>query len=289
MPENLRAIRRKIKTVQSIGKITRAMKMVAAAKLRRAQGQVDAGRVYWDALAQLIGHVADCAEELSHPFLQPGPGETDAVLVIGGSRGLCGSYNVSLLRHALQSVSSLKPRPRLMTVGPKAQQFLSKRGWAIEKAFGVPEESERLQMATDVAAGLRELFLSGQVGTIHVVFTEFYSAIRHRPLTRQLLPVQAAEMHDKNGGGIGDYIFEPAAEQLLGGLLPRAVDAAVYRMLLESAAAEEGARMAAMTAATDNADEMTTTLKRDLNRARQSQITTELLEVVSGAEALESG
>ncbi len=286
MPQNLRAIRRKIRTVHNIWKITRAMKMVAAAKLRRVQGLVEDGRTYWDLLNQVISHVAGRAEELTHPLLQPRAAEGVGVLVIGGNRGLCGSYNVALLRHAHEFVESLAPRPvRLVTVGPKARLFFARQGLPLAEEFATPDDGIRLLLAREIGRLLCEDFLSDRVGEVHVVFTRFYSAIRHVPTVRQLLPIQPPAAQD-NGQGASSFIFEPPAEQLLESLLPRAIDSLVYEMLLQSAAAEEGARMAAMSAATDNAQELITTLTRDLNRARQSQITNEILEVVAGANAL---
>ena len=287
MPANLRAIRRKVRTVNSIRQITRAMKMVAAAKLKRVQGQVENGRAYWDRLDEIMQRVAAHAGDVSHPFLEPGAGEGVGVLVIGGSRGLCGSYNVSLLRHAQEFVDEQQAkRPvKLTTVGPKAQQFFTSRGYEIAEAFQMPAEGQRFGQSAEISRMLRDDFVMGRVGEVYVLYTDFRTAIHHIPTTRKLLPIEppTAQAHAAES-----LIFEPPAEELLGSLLPRAVDAAVYRMLLQSAASEEGARMAAMTAATDNAEEMITQLTRDLNRARQTQITTEILEVIAGADALMS-
>lgn len=285
MPQNLRAIRRKIRTVQNIRKITRAMKMVAAAKLRRVQGQVENGRAYWQRLHEIIGHVAAQAGEVTHPLLEPNGIETVGVLVIGGSRGLCGSYNVALLRHAHEFLESLNRPVVLTTLGPRALRYFTRHGYHVEEGFPTPEEAQRLAQASALSSLLQERFLSGVVGEVHVIYTRFYSAIRHVPTTRQLLPIQAVAPGG-TGAGVQSYLYEPPAEELLGSLLPRAIDAEVYEMLLQSAAAEEGARMAAMSAATDNAEEMIVTLNRDLNRARQSQITKEILEVIAGADAL---
>lgn len=283
MPQNLRAIRRKVRTVRSIWKITRAMKMVAAARLRRIQGQVDNGRAYWDRLDEIIGHVAAQAGEVSHPLLEPRDAEPVAVVAIAGERGLCGSYNAAVLRHAYGFVESLERPVTLITVGAKARAFFRRRGVTIAHALELPDEQHRLIMARDLSRDLRERFLADQVGEVHVVYTRFYSPIRHVPTIRQLLPV-APPVADE--GGVAPYLFEPPAEELLGSLLPRALDAMVYEMLLQSAASEEGARMTAMTAATDNAQEMITNLTREFNRARQAQITSEILEVVGGANAL---
>jgi F-type H+-transporting ATPase subunit gamma len=284
MPQNLRAIRRKIRTVQSIWKITRAMKMVAAAKLRRVQGQVERGRTYWERLEAIIRDVAAQAGEVSHPFLQPSEAEKVALVVIGGARGLCGSYNVALLRQAQEFLDSQERPVEVISVGAKARQYFARTG-RLGRVLETPDEAQRLLQAREISRMLREMFLKGEVGEVHVAYTRFYSAIRQVPTVRQLLPIVPQQEHG-NGNGNRSFLYEPPAEKLLGSLLPRAIDAEIYEMLLNAAASEEGARMAAMTAATDNAQEMIGTLTRDLNRARQSQITSEILEVVAGADAL---
>jgi F-type H+-transporting ATPase subunit gamma len=289
MPQNLREIRRKIKTVQSIWKITRAMKMVAAAKLRRLQASVESGRVYWQRLDDIMAHVGAQAGEVSHPFLETSDVPDVAVLVIGGARGLCGSYNVALLRQAGEFAAATRRPMRLTTVGPRARLFFARQGITIQDELEVPDEKHRLLQARDISRTLRTAFLNREVGEVHAVYTHFHSAIHNVPTVRQILPIVPPA--PEPGGGTGAVhqracIFEPPAEQLLGSLLPRAIDAMIYEMLLQSAASEEGSRMAAMTAATDNAQEMTTNLTRELNRARQSQITSEILEIVSGADAL---
>lgn len=284
MPQNLRAIRRKVRTVRSIWKITRAMKMVAAARLRRIQGQVDNGRAYWDRLDEIISRVAAQAGEVSHPLLQPRDVEPLAVVVIAGERGLCGSYNAAVLRHAYGFIEGLERPVTLITIGTKARAFFRRRGVPIAHALDLPDEQYRLMMARDLSRDLRERFLADQVGEVHVVYTRFFSPIRHVPTTRQLLPIAPPAADEAVAAE--PYIFEPPAEELLGSLLPRALDAMVYEMLLQSAASEEGARMTAMTAATDNAQEMITDLTREFNRARQAEITSEILEVVAGANAL---
>jgi len=289
MPQNLRATRRKIRTVQSIHKITRAMKMVAAARLRRVQSGVDNGRMYWELLDRMISHVAATAGEFTHPLLEPGDDTKPAgVVVIGGSRGLCGSYNVALLRRAQDVIEGLRRPVEVVTIGAKAWQFARRQGWDIRDQFSSPDEEHRLIAAREISRTLRQHFLQGDFSEVYVVYTQFYSAIRHVPAVRQLLPIAAPPAEEINGQANVSYIYEPPAEELLASLLPRAIDSSVYEMMLMSTAAEEGARMTAMTAATDNAEEMITNLTREANRIRQTQITTEILEVVGGAEALSS-
>ena len=284
MPQNLRAIRRKIKTVQGIAKITRTMKMVAAAKLRRVQGAVENGRAYWDALEAIVGRVASQAEEFGHPLLEARNVERVGLLVIGGSRGLCGSYNVSLHRAVNDHLRALSTPVRAWSVGPKAAQFLTSHACPPLQEFHSPADEERYAFARDLARMLQDQFLSGTVDEVQVAYTQFRSTINHVPTVGTLLPIEPPAGDDDLAAS--QYIFEPPAEELLATLLPRSVEATVYRMLLESAASEEASRMTAMTAATENAQDLVVDLQRDLNRARQAQITTELLEVISGAEAL---
>jgi len=288
MPQNLRAIRRKIRTVQGIAKITRTMKMVAAAKLRRVQGQVENGRAYWDALDGIMQHVAGQAGEITHPLLQHNDADTVGVLVIGGSRGLCGSYNVSLHRRVQEFIRELDEPIKLWTVGPKAGQFLTRIACRPHTICDSPDDTQRFGVAMDLSRSLQDAFLAGQINSVYVIYTQFLSAINQIPAVRLLLPIEPPAAEHGNGD-VARYIYEPPAEELLATLLPRSIDAALYRMMLESAASEEASRMTAMTAATDNAQELITDLSRALNRARQTQITTEILEVISGAEALTSG
>jgi F-type H+-transporting ATPase subunit gamma len=207
--------------------------------------------------------------------------------VIGGARGLCGGYNVALLRHAQEFLDSQEKPTEIITVGIKARQYFAHSAH-LGQTMETPDDVHRLLQAREIARVLREMFLKGEVGEVHVVYTRFYSAIRQVPTVRQLLPIAPAEEKGTGNGssGVKSFLYEPPAEELLGSLLPRAIDAAVYEMLLNAAASEEGARMAAMTAATDNAQELMVSLTRELNRARQTQITNEILEVVAGADAL---
>lgn len=285
MPQNLRAIRRKIKTVQGIAKITRTMKMVAAAKLRRVQGMVENGRAYWDALEAIVGRVAAQTEDFQHPLLETRKVERVGLLVIGGSRGLCGSYNVSLHREVADHLRTLTSPVVTMSVGPKAASFLSSNACAPRNAFDCTSDEMRFEFARSLARMLQEQFLSGALDEVQVAYTQFRSAISHVPTVKTILPIEPPAVADDSLEA-SHYIFEPPAEELLATLLPRSLEANLYRMLLESAASEEASRMTAMAAATDNAQDLIVDLQRDLNRARQTQITTEILEVISGAEAL---
>jgi F-type H+-transporting ATPase subunit gamma len=209
------------------------------------------------------------------------------VVVVGGARGLCGSYNVVLLRAANDHVKSIDEELRLLTVGQKARVFFDRQRREIHLSLTTPDEAHRILQAREISRVLQGMYLRGEVGQVDFVYTEFLSAIRQHAKVRQFLPIEPAEQDDDNGGAhAASAIFEPPAEELLNTLLPRALDSMVYEMLLQSATSEEGARMAAMSAATENAAEMRRQLTQGLNRARQALITGEILEIVSGANAL---
>lgn len=285
MGANLRVIRRKIKTVGNIWQITRAMQMVAASRLKRIQPRVEASREYLRRLSEITTDVAARVPADLHPYLQERPVASVGLLLVAGDRGLAGSHNASILRVAEQYMAAAEAPVTLLTVGARATDFARRRGWT--DVLGVPAPGTGdSQDALQAARTARALFDSGHIDRLDIIYTEFISPLRRPARLQQLLPIVAGETAHGNGG---EYLFDPPAEELLAGLLPRTVEAQIINMLLQSAAAEHAARMTAMAAATDNAAELRETLVRDLNRARQAGITTELLEVVSGADALSQG
>jgi F-type H+-transporting ATPase subunit gamma len=287
MGTNLRAIRRKTKTVRNIWQITRAMQMVSAAKLKRVQPTVEASREYMRRLTEVTASVAASCPAGLHPYLQQRPVQAHGVVVIAGDKGLCGSHNVNLLRTAEEFLASLTEPARVYCVGAKAIDYGRRRQWdVVGQALG-PGLGDESRKALTIAREVRGLFDSGQVDTLQVIYTEFRSPMQRPPAVAQLVPIGGESM--ATGAAVADYIFEPEAERLLATLLPRTVEARLVNMLLQSLAAEHAARMTAMSAATENAEELRGTLTRELNRARQQQITSEILEVVSGADALQQG
>lgn len=287
MPVNIRKLRRKIRTVGNIQQITRAMRMVAAARLKRIQSRVEMGRTYRDKMHEILARVAPLAREVEHPLLAVRELRRVAVVPVAADRGLCGSYNVNLNREAQAAIEELlhsDVETTVITIGRKARDYLSFRG--IEPAYHFSQISGEggVEHALDIAHFLRALYETEEVDEIRVIYSRFVSTIRHVPTEVQLLPLQPPEGEPTELGP--DYIFEPEPERLFARLLPRYVDTMVYHLLLEAAASEQGARMAAMTAATDNCEDLLTTLTREHNRARQQAITTEVIEVASGAEAL---
>ena len=283
-----RAIRRKIRAVQKIQQITKAMRAVAAARLRKVRGKVEAGRPYFEGMRGVLGRVAMQAEQVQHPLLEVRPVVSTCVVAIGADKGLCGSYNVNLGRAAQQLIVSLDAQglqPVVITVGRKVRDFLRFRGVASERHFPQLTPDSTVAEASQVARQVRELYESGRVDEVRIVYTRFINPMEHRSTEVTLLPLRPPEVRDQARTGI-EYIFEPVPERLLEHLLPRYFDTQLYHLLLEAMASEQGARMVAMTAATDNAGELIEHLTLERNKARQQHITGELLDIVGGAEAL---
>ncbi len=286
MSQDLRTIRRKIRAIENIRHITKAMQMVAAAKLQRVQGRVTEGRPYWDRLKSMMEHVAPQAGSIEHPLLQVREPSKIGLVVIASDKGLCGGYNHSIMREAERFIAASEQPVAVVTIGSRAEQYARKRGWELTEHF--PQITERTQFAEvlQVATHLRHLYEAHEVDQLHVTYSRFYSALRTVPTTEQVLPVTMAQTEADAPAGEVEYIFEPNAAELLGRLLPRYVDTFVYHVLLEAQASEHAARMAAMTAASDNAGELLHDLTLERNRARQASITNEMLTIATGAEAL---
>lgn len=277
---NTRDIKRRISSVNSIGHITKAMEMVAGAKLRRAQANVIASRPYTLQLAQLISRLQKSGLEISNPLLEPGTGPA-AYIVLAGDRGLSGAYNANILRFALETVRN-NPGP-VIVVGRKAKDFFSKGGQKIIGEYSLKYEDPTYADAANIVKPLLGNFREGIIGSLHLIYTEFVSVLNHKPAVVQLLPIMGLVDSEDTG----PYIYEPSPQEVLERLLPRYLCSLVYQGLLESKASEFGAQRTAMKSATDNANEMIEQLTLSYNRARQTAITQELLEVVNGAQALE--
>jgi F-type H+-transporting ATPase subunit gamma len=281
----MRDIRRRIRTVRSIQQITKALKMVAAARLQRAQSRATAARPYADEMLAVMRHLASVGGEVQHPLLEVREPVNIGVLMITSDRGMAGSYNTNVIRRVSEIIAPYeKERVKLIAVGKKGRVFFANRGFEIAAGFSMPSSEVGFAEARIVSRTIGEIFLSRQVDIVHVVYTRFYSAIRQTVTDLMLLPATPPE--DELPEHVENYIFEPKPEELLGSLLPRYVDTQVYRAMLESLASEHGARMTAMTAATDSGAEMIDRLTLDFNRARQAAITKEIAEIVGGAEAL---
>jgi F-type H+-transporting ATPase subunit gamma len=284
----LRDIRRRIRSVQSTQKITRAMKLVAAAKLRRAQERVLEARPYATRMAALVGTLTRALGEDKHPLLARRAGPRRLVVAVTADKGLCGAFNSNVIRRTQEVLrAGSEGAVELAAVGRKARDFYRRRAWPIRlERLGLLDRVSFAQ-ARELAGALMRAYLEDEADAVWLVFNEFRSVAVQRVVVEPLLPIPIGAGDGAPGAGPGvDYLYEPDPVTILSALLPRHVEVQVYRALLESAAGEHGARMTAMEAATKNAQEMIGLLTIQYNKARQERITKELLDIVGGAEAL---
>lgn len=286
----LKQIRQRIKTAKSIQQITRAMKLVAAARLKKAQDRVLEARPYSDKMREFMLSFSAAGELPSHPLLEKRDVQRIGLILVSADRGLAGSYNTNLIRRAGEWLKAQPVPVKLIGVGKKGALFFSKRGFELVHQHTVPTAGATLADAQEVTRLAREMFESGEVDAIYLCYSKFYSPIRQVPQVIQLLPIEPPQNSDPEAAARlrKEYRFEPEPDLLMGILLPKYVLTIIYQALLESTASEHGSRMTAMTSATDNAGKMIHTLTLTANRARQAGITKEILEVVGGAEALKN-
>ena len=283
---NTRDLQRRIRSVKGTQQITKAMKMVAAAKLRRAQEAVTNARPYADTLSKVLANVADRTEE-SHPLLKRRAGGRVWLVVVSSDKGLCGSFNANLLRQVEKDLRNQRwADVEVLSVGRKASDFFRVRDWSV--AHNERETMSQLSAADGPRLGLMfmKAFTSGQVDEVWLAYNKFVSVLRQEITFEQLLPIEPPEADPGARDAAADYLYEPTAAGLLAELLPRYVETEVQRVLYDSAAAEQASRMTSMEAATKNAGEMIDALTLLYNRTRQAAITKELIEIVSGAQAL---
>jgi F-type H+-transporting ATPase subunit gamma len=279
---NLLDIRRRIRSVKNTQQITRAMKMVAAARLRRAQDRILATRPYALEMREVISHLAAQPEAPRHPLLERREGDALLLAVVTGDKGLAGAFNANVLRRS-QEVERRHPEAELLLLGKKGADFYRRRGRPIFERYTTLFSGVEYRHAQEIAEKLIAAFTEGRYDRVTVVYNRFRSMLIQDLTEELLLPVEPAAEAPQTA--VREYLFEPSAKQILEELLPRYLAFQIYRILLESQAAEHAARMTAMDAATKNASEMIEDLTLDLNRARQAAITKEIIEVVSGANA----
>lgn len=293
---NLRAIRKRIGSVKSTQQITKAMKMVSAAKLKRAQDAIVAARPYAARMREVVRSLAGRAPEEAHPLLTPREAKRLALLVITSDRGLCGGFNSNLLRAANRFMADRRGSYEeivLFVAGRKARDFFRRRGVPMRQEYVGVLGSLSYAHAERFSRDLVEGYLAGEFDEVVVAFNEFRSAISQAVRFDGLFPI-ALEPEKAKGEGAGpayaaadiDYLYEPSRKEILEVLLPKYVETQIFRVLLESVAGEHGARMTAMDSATSNAVDMISRLTLQMNRARQAAITKELMEIIGGAEAL---
>jgi F-type H+-transporting ATPase subunit gamma len=301
---SLRDIRGRIGSVKNTQQITRAMKMVAAAKLRRAQERIFTTRPYAFKIREMIGHLRQRLDPTDHPLFQPREEIRGALLIVVTSdRGLAGAFNTNLLKVAEVEIAERFAAPRdagtlhVLAVGRKAHEYFAKRGYPMVGDFRGLFNDLRFPKAGQIVDLAVEGYLAGQWDAVEVVYNEFKNTITQNRIAEPLIPIpadailtpvmEASASYDTDAAsGDVEYLFEPSAEVLLEKLIPEFLQYQLWRMLLESNAAEQGARMVAMDNATTNAGELLKDLQLTYNRARQAAITTEIIEISSGAEAL---
>jgi F-type H+-transporting ATPase subunit gamma len=278
-------IRRRIRSVKNTQQITKAMKMVSAAKLRRAQERMFAARPYAAALREVLSSVATRVEELEHPLLEAREEKSVLLLVVTSDKGLCGAFNANVIKAAQNALRERNwSSVELLPIGRKANDFFRRRTIPIRREATHVFQALSLETAQEIAKTIIDDFIGGRVDAVYVAYNEFKSIIAQNVRLERLLPIERA--WDERATAI-EYLYEPGPEQILNDLLPKHIEFQLYRILLESAAAEQGARMSAMEAATKNAKDMIDHLTLTYNRIRQASITKEIIEIVSGAAAQE--
>ena len=297
--ESTRDIKGRIKSVTNIQQITKAMKMVAAARLRKAEEKAHGARPYADKVEELLRRASSAAPGYSNPLLAERETKVTGYLVICGDKGLAGAYNSNVMKQTLAEIAGKDPESyRLYVCGKQARNYLKFRGYRMDSYhFGFsdkPSADDSIALAKEVIG----LFDKGEIDEVKIIYTKFYTALRQQVTVTRLLPIEAPEAEEaaeetttadglKVTKGEVPYIFMPDAAAVLDNLLPEYVQVQIYSAMLQSAASELGSRMAAMSAATDNATERIADLNLSYNKARQAQVTNEISEIVGGANALE--
>ncbi len=287
MAKGTKELQLRIKGVKNIQQITRAMEMVATQKLKRLQGRADAARPFSEKIQEMVGRLAGSVHRDLSPLLEDRKIETTANVVISSDKGMCGGYNANLVRFTLSLLGSAENEQRLHVLGNKGDTLLRARGRSVDHKYDEVVEKLDYNAVRAMARALVVQFLDGDIDELRLVYTAYLSAGRQQPVAVSILPIDPASLLSDDADTSGtDFIIEPDEETLLKDLLPKFLEIKVYSAILESLASEFTARRNAMKQATDAADDMITSLRRQFNRARQESITSELLEVSSGAEAL---
>ena len=282
---SLRDIRRRIKGVQNIRQVTKAMNMIAAARLRRAQSKAESARPYADRLSKILKDVvASSGGAARHPLMAQREVGNVALILVTADRGLCGAFNAGIIREAQRFLIDQTVPVALITVGRKGRDYFQRLGYTISHHFPQPSRDVRLEEVGTISKQIVSDYGTTKYDRVYLAYAKFVSVLKSEPTVTQLLPLGRGQ--DAARGTNTRYQFEPDAAELLDTLLPLYVEALVYRALVEVLASEQAARMIAMKSATDSASDMINRLTREYNGARQSSITKALLEVVAGADAL---
>lgn len=278
----MKEIKKRIKSFKNTQQITKAMKMVAASKLRQVQPYVAEARPYAEKLQEVLGRAA-AKSDYTHPLLEQRAVKKIGYVVVTGDRGLCGGFNSNIMRLTEHKIKASSVESLLLTVGKKGGEYFRFRKYNIVEAYTDIGDKPTYSQGKELAGRIMKLYEEGTFDEVYISYTKFKSAITQEPIVQKLLPVEPPTDME---GIKADYIYEPSAGSVLKTLLPRYVETLVFRALLESKTSELGARMTAMSSATDNANEMIAKLTLSFNRARQAAITSEISEIVAGANAL---
>ncbi len=284
-----RVLRRRIRSVQSTKKITRAMELIAATRVVKAQQRAADARPYSEQITEVIQHLSQAGAGREHPLLRQAESlDKVAFVVITSDRGLAGAYNTSVIRAAERDLMGMQSEGAdysLILVGKKAASYFGFRRYRIDAEFTGMSDTPRYEDARQVAEVVTGAFVDGDVDQVRLVYTRFLSAATQRVVVRRFMPLQAVA-DTREGELRADYEYEPSPAVIFERLLPRYAEARLFAAMLDAAASEHASRQRAMKAATDNAEELITKLSRQMNRARQESITTEIMEIVGGAEAM---
>ena len=286
---SLKDIRQRLKAIKNIQKVTNAMKMVAAARLRRSQMNMEQARPYAKRINEVLEHLLPTIDRSLNPLLEVREPEKVGFVIITADRGLCGGFNGNIIRTAIGLLQEYdRDEVSLICVGKKGRNYFFKAGYNVIGQYTDFWNELAFQHAAGIMEQVIRLYLENNLDKVILIYNEFKNVLRQEIVTRQLLPLilSEAENGSEPAPEFGEYLFEPSEEKIVNSLVPRHLNVQVWQALLESNAAEQAARMNAMGAATENAAEMISTLTLEYNKARQAAITKELLEIVSGAEAL---
>jgi F-type H+-transporting ATPase subunit gamma len=281
----MREIRRRIRSVNSIQQITRAMEMVAVSRLKRAEERLRSARPYAEKIQELMQSMAPSLPRIEHPLLAQRDALRIAVVLITSDKGLCGAFNANIIQYANGFIEESSGKEiKLFLIGKKGHDFFSRRAHSIE--YYLPQVSRDIspQEVKEISNSFMEGFEKGLHDEVYLFYTQFRTAMHTVPTRIKLLPIESPEAEPQQGAA--EPIFEPSAEEIMNELLPRYIEAQVYKGLVESSASEHGARMVSMKNATDNAEEMIRSLTLSYNKARQASITKEIIEVTTASEAL---
>ena len=291
----LRDIKQRITGVKKTQQITKAMKMVAAAKLRRAQNNILSARPYARELADMLGHLVDQVDITLNPLLKPREVETVCLVVVTSDRGLCGGFNSNLLRSTIAYINKHYGEEResgklkLICIGRKGYEFFRRRNYNIHRHYIGVFGKLNFPDVQDIVGEIKTDYLNGVYDKVEIAYNEFKTVVLPKITYEQFLPIPPKGIKEgSESRAMVEYIYEPSPAEIVNKLIPKHLDTHLWRVLLESNAAEEGSRMAAMDAATENANDLIKNLQLTYNKARQTAITTEIMEIVGGANALES-